>query len=186
MIRRRVVTLLATGLLATVSAVILPGSAWASGVTGTTHQNIGGSSSKFAVQSWNGNANTAAVSVSLSMTPASGYCADSWFDWRTPESRSHHDARGVRVCRANASHASGTITETNNVGEMQKAGGAYGPNDRTTSYQFANAPSADTGQSVASINVVMSMSNCSVAWWKKDSSGRTSSWGGGSATSASC
>jgi len=184
--RKRLITLVMLGVLVSAAALVRPGPALAVGLTGTTYQNVGSSSSKFAVQSWNGNSNTAAVSADLSMTPASGYCLDSWFDWRTPEGRSHYDARGVRVCRANASHGSGTITESNSVGEMQKAGGAYGPNNATTSYQYTNAPTADSGQSVASINVVMTTSNCTVAWWKKDSSGGISSWGGGSPTSAGC
>lgn len=184
--RKHVVALVVLGVLIPASTLIRPGPAWAAGVTGTTFQNVGGNSNKFAVQSWNGNTDTAAISVNLTMTPASGYCLDSWFDWRTPEFQSHYDARGVRVCRANASHASGTITEPRNMREMQKAGGAYGPNNATTSYQYTNASTADAGQTVASINVSMTTSNCSVAWWKKDSNGGTSSWGGGSSTSTSC
>jgi hypothetical protein len=137
---------------------------------------------KIAYQAWSSSGNNGSVNPAMWQVPASGYCLDSWFDWLTPEGSSHFDARGSRTCDANTQSYQ-AFTESYNVNGMQKAGGAYGLDNATTSGTVLNYPGASA--SITTINVNMVSTNCSVRWWKRKN-GVVTYGSGGSPTSSTC
>ncbi|NUR59393.1 MAG: hypothetical protein HOV87_12095 [Catenulispora sp.] len=182
-IRTRLAAAAAAALIAILGTP--PPPAAASGSSGTTAVNIGGNSARVAWAGWAASDDHMWVDVHLSTTLASGYCADSWFDWTTPEGSSHFDGRGSRTCRSNTTIYGPVLYESYNMASMQKDGGMYGPDNNTKSYQYTDAPGSDI--SVNTINPNFNTStNCSIRWWKINSAGQWSEFSGGSPTSATC
>lgn len=148
----------------------------------TTEEYLDATNSKIAYQGWSSSGNNGSVTAQMWQTPASGYCMDSWFDWKTPEGHSHFDGRGDRTCDANT-QIYDSFTESYDMNGMQKAGGAYGPDNLTTNHQYVDWPSALV--SISTIDVRMISTNCSIRWTKRKG-GSTTFSSGGDPTSASC
>ncbi|MET8067805.1 hypothetical protein ACFYON_28940 [Micromonospora sp. NPDC005686] len=173
----------AASLGAALTLTIAPTAGYANVPSGNSTQNVY-TSHRQSQQYWSSSTKKMYVNAILSANLPSGYCLDSWFDWTTPEGSSHYDSRGARTCVSNYSMYGDVVTESNSVAGMQKAGGAYGPNNNTTSTSYlVNA--AGSTISIASINVVMNQYNCSIRYWKRTSSG-VEYWTGGPPTNPNC
>jgi hypothetical protein len=166
------------------TVVLVPGApASANVASGTRDTFVNANSRLDAYVMWNASTRKIQVAANLSTSMATGYCFDSWFDWTTPEGVSHYDARGARTCRNNEGMFSDLVTESRSVPGMQKAGGAYGPNNNTlVSYNDASGASI----SINTINVNFASTNCSIRWWRRNANDTINTFTGGSPTSASC
>lgn len=168
---------------AALTLTVNPAMGYANVPSGNSTQSVY-TSHRQSQQYWNASTKKMYVNAILSANLPSGYCLDSWFDWTTPEGSSHYDSRGARTCVSNYSMYGDVVTEGSSVAGMQKAGGAYGPDNNTTSTSYlVNA--AGSTISISTINVVMNHNNCSIRYWKRTSSG-VDYWSGGASTSASC
>jgi hypothetical protein len=151
--------------------------------SGNSTQNVY-TSARRSQQSWNAGNRTVYVNAILTATLASGQCLDSWFDWTTPEGKNHYDARGARTCVNNQSMYSPVVTEGAAMRGMQKAGGASGPDNATTSSSYVvDAPGHSI--SITTIRVSMTTQNCSIRYWKRVP-GAVETWAGGSPSSPTC
>ncbi len=75
------------------------------------------------------------------------------------------------------------VTEGSSMRGMQKAGGAYGPDNATTSTAYMVNATGST-ISITTINVTMTHNNKSIRYWKR-TAGMVDYWDGGSSTSSS-
>jgi hypothetical protein len=184
---RRLVALFVLAALTTVVALGESEPAFAVTAAGSDYQFVLGNSNLYTSQTWDKSVRQMDVYVHVSTALVSGYCVDSWFDWNfglEDGQHVHYDSRGARDCQSNTIETSGTFTEASSTWPadaargMNKAGGAWGPDNATTITAVYDAP--DSQGSIDTINPTLNHSTFCSAYWKRNSNGTLDTWSGGS------